>query len=93
MLDAASITRPLVGFVDDDSGDFLENNMNAKLSIVLVAYLALLVSACGSGPQNLILGKWEAVSATVGGADASPEAGSAINASATEAAAISFHGG
>jgi hypothetical protein len=33
--------------------------MNAKLSIALVACVALLVSACGTGPQNLILGKWE----------------------------------
>jgi len=33
--------------------------MNAKLGIVLVACVALLVSACGGGPQGLILGKWE----------------------------------
>jgi hypothetical protein len=33
--------------------------MNVKFSIVLAACVALLVSACGSGPQNLILGKWE----------------------------------
>ena len=33
--------------------------MNAKLSIVLAACVALLVSACGSSPQSLILGKWE----------------------------------
>jgi hypothetical protein len=33
--------------------------MNARLSALLVAFGALFVSACGSGPQNLILGKWE----------------------------------
>jgi len=33
--------------------------MNAKLSIVLVACVALFLSACGSSPQSLILGKWE----------------------------------
>jgi hypothetical protein len=46
-----------------DSASFRENNMNAKLSIVLVACLALFVSACGSSPQSLILGKWEVASA------------------------------
>ena len=54
--------------------------MNAKLSIVVPACLALFLSACGSVPQNLILGKWEAASATVAGADAGPEVGSALNA-------------
>jgi hypothetical protein len=62
--------------------------MNAKLSIVLVACVALLVSACGSSsqsligasPESLILGKWEATSAKVGGADAGPEVGNALNA-------------
>jgi hypothetical protein len=58
---------------------FLENNMNTKLSIVLVACVGLLVSSCGSSPQSLILGKWEAASAKVAGADAGPEVGSAIN--------------
>jgi hypothetical protein len=33
--------------------------MNAKLSIALFACVALFVPACGSGPQNLIVGKWE----------------------------------
>ena len=33
--------------------------MNAKLSIVVTAFVALFVSACGSSPQSLILGKWE----------------------------------
>jgi hypothetical protein len=33
--------------------------MNAKLSIVAAACVVLLVSACGSSPQSLILGKWE----------------------------------
>src|SRR5437667_8004835 len=37
----------------------LENNMNAKLSIVVAVCMALFVSACGSSPQSLILGKWE----------------------------------
>src|SRR6476646_1320618 len=55
-------------------------NMNAKLSAVLPACVAVLVSACGSSPQSLILGKWEAASAKVGGADAGPEVGNALNA-------------
>lgn len=33
--------------------------MNAKLSIVAAVGLALLVSACVSSPQSLIVGKWE----------------------------------
>jgi len=33
--------------------------MNAKLSIVVAACVALFISACGPGPQSLILGKWE----------------------------------
>ncbi len=37
--------------------------MNAKLSMVLVACVALFVTACGSSPQSLILGKWEVDSA------------------------------
>lgn len=37
--------------------------MNAKLSIVVAACMALFVSACGSSPQSLILGKWEVESA------------------------------
>ena len=37
--------------------------MNAKLSIVVAAWMALFVSACGSSPQSLILGKWEVESA------------------------------
>ena len=37
----------------------LENNMNAKLGIVVAAWLALFVTACAPSPQNLILGKWE----------------------------------
>ncbi len=54
--------------------------MNAKLSIVVPICLALFFSACGSVSQNLILGKWEAAGATVAGADAGPEVGSALNA-------------
>jgi hypothetical protein len=42
-----------------DSGNFLEDNMNSKSSIALVVSLALILSACGSSPQSLILGKWE----------------------------------
>ena len=37
--------------------------MNAKLSIVVAACAALFVSACGSSPERLILGKWEVDSA------------------------------
>ncbi len=53
--------------------------MTVKLSIALVACVALLVSACGC-PQSLILGRWEAASAQVGGADAGPEVANALNA-------------
>jgi hypothetical protein len=58
--------------------------MNANLSIVLVASAALLVSACGSSPQSLIVGKWELASAKVGGADAvsATEVGKAIKMTA-----------
>jgi hypothetical protein len=65
-------------------GNFLENNMNVKLSIVLVACMALFVSACGSRPQNLILGKWEIAGANVGGADvgSAAEVGKAIKMTA-----------
>ena len=65
-------------------GNFSENNMNAKLSIVLVACMALFVSACGSRPQSLILGKWEMASANVGCADVTnaAEVGRAIKMTA-----------
>jgi len=43
--------------------------MSAKFSTVLVACVALFVSACGSRPQSLILGKWEVAGAQVGGVD------------------------
>jgi len=43
--------------------------MNAKLRIVVAACVALALSACGSGPQSLILGKWEVAGAKAGGAD------------------------
>ena len=36
--------------------------MNPKLSIV-AAWVALIVTACGSSPQSLIVGKWEVESA------------------------------
>jgi hypothetical protein len=64
-------------------GNFLENNMNSKLSMVLVV-CAMFVSACGSGPQSLILGKWEMAGAQVGGVDdaSAAAAGKAINMSA-----------
>ena len=39
--------------------------MNAKLSIVLVASVVLLASACGSSPRGLILGKWEVEGAPI----------------------------
>jgi hypothetical protein len=66
------------------SGAFLENNMNAKLSIVLVAAVALFVSGCGSSPQSLIVGKWEVAGAKVGGAEAvrATEIGKAIKMTA-----------
>jgi hypothetical protein len=34
--------------------------MKTKFRIVVVACVALFVSACGSSPQDLIVGKWEA---------------------------------
>jgi uncharacterized protein (TIGR03066 family) len=34
--------------------------MKMKLGIVAVACMAVFVSGCGSSPQNLIVGKWEA---------------------------------
>jgi hypothetical protein len=57
--------------------------MNAKLSIVVLAWVALFLSACGSSPQSLIVGKWEVASAKVGGVDVgSGEVGKAIRMSA-----------
>jgi hypothetical protein len=44
--------------------------MNTKLRIVVFACVALCLSGCGSSPQKMIVGKWEAVSAKTGGADA-----------------------
>jgi hypothetical protein len=65
-------------------GNCLENNMNAKLRILLVACVAMFTSACGSGPQSLILGKWEMAGAQVGGVDDenAAAAGKAIQMSA-----------
>ncbi len=37
--------------------------LNPKLSIVVATSVALFVSACGSTPQSLILGRWEVESA------------------------------
>ncbi len=58
--------------------------MNAKLSILVAACVALFLSACGSSPQSLILGKWEVASARVGGVDneSAAAAGRAIKMSA-----------
>lgn len=57
--------------------------MNAKLSVLIAACVALFLSACGSGPRSLILGKWEVASARVGGADvATPDVVSAIKMTA-----------
>jgi hypothetical protein len=58
--------------------------MNAKLSIVLVVSVALFLSACGSSPQSLILGKWEVAGAQEGGVDnaSAAAAGRAIKMSA-----------
>jgi hypothetical protein len=33
--------------------------MHARFSFVLIALVTLFISACGSSPQSLILGKWE----------------------------------
>ena len=58
--------------------------MNAKLSIVVSTCVLLFLSACGSRPQSLIVGKWEVASARVGGAEApsASEAARAINMTA-----------
>ena len=57
--------------------------MNAKFSIGVAACVILFLTACGAGPQSLILGKWEVAGATVGGADVvSPEVGRAIKMTA-----------
>ena len=37
----------------------MENNVKAKLSVVVAACVALFLSACGSTPQSLIIGTWE----------------------------------
>jgi hypothetical protein len=41
----------------------------AKSTIVIAACMALFLSACASRPQSLIVGKWEAASARVGGVE------------------------
>jgi hypothetical protein len=57
--------------------------MNAKWIIVVPACVALFLSACGSSPQSLIVGKWEVASARAGGADVGyTEVGRAIRMSA-----------
>jgi lipopolysaccharide export system protein LptA len=42
-----------------EQSSVLEDDMTVKLSTALIACIALFVSACGTSPQNLILGKWE----------------------------------
>ena len=39
--------------------------MKTTLGIVMIACVTLFVSACGSSPGNLIVGKWEAGEGTV----------------------------
>ena len=57
--------------------------MNPKLSVVALVCVALLVSACASAPQNLIIGKWEVESAKAEGVDVGYGAvGKAINMTA-----------
>ena len=58
--------------------------MTVKLSILLAACVALFLSACGSSPQSLVLGKWEVAGAQVGGVDneSAAAAGRAIKMSA-----------
>jgi hypothetical protein len=58
--------------------------MDAKLSIVFGAWVALFLSACGSSPQSLIVGKWEVAGVQVGGVDneSAARAGKAIKMSA-----------
>ena len=58
--------------------------MNTKLSIVVSICGALFLSACGSRPESLIVGKWEVASASVGGAEvpSATTAGKAIKMAA-----------
>jgi hypothetical protein len=58
--------------------------MHKKLSIVLSIGVVLVLAACGSRPQNLIVGKWKVASAREGGADApsATEAAKAIKMTA-----------
>jgi hypothetical protein len=44
--------------------------MNAKLRIAAICCVTVVLPACGSSPQNLIVGRWEAARAKAGGADA-----------------------
>jgi len=55
-----------------------------KLSIAVGALVFGVLSACGSRPQSLILGKWEVAGAQVGGAEVSGgvEAANAIKMTA-----------
>ena len=62
--------------------NLLDNNMNMKLSIVVIACVALFLSACGSGPQSLIVGKWEVASAKAGDSGVYGEVGRAIKMTA-----------
>jgi hypothetical protein len=57
--------------------------MNAKLRIAVIAWVALFLSACGSSPQDLIVGKWEVVRTKTGGPDAAyTQVAKAINMTA-----------
>jgi hypothetical protein len=44
--------------------------MTFKLKAVALAMLALILAACGSSPQNLIVGRWQADKAKAGDATA-----------------------
>jgi hypothetical protein len=52
--------------------------------MLVLTCLLLVLSACGSGPQSLIVGKWEVASASVDGAEvpSATAAGKAIKMSA-----------
>jgi len=61
----------------------LENNMKANLSIVVFVCVALFLLACGSSPQNLIVGRWEVASAKAGSVEVgSGEVGKALKMTA-----------
>src|SRR5438477_657194 len=57
---ARPAAAPLSRRPDRALEDPWEDNMKTKPSIAVVACVALFVSGCGSSPQDLIVGKWEA---------------------------------